>query len=132
MQIRKTITIILLFFAINANAQIVNRFRDSTWFAKSVRFDSAIYLIKGASNNKVLTSDQFGRATWQTFSSSGLTQGILDDSILAVRNIRKVDTLYRNLDSIVFSINGLRYAILDSGGVSDNIYNSDGLITDSV
>ena len=113
---RKLLLIITLFFAINANAQIVNRFRDSTWFAKSVRFDSAIYLIKGASNGKVLTSDAYGRATWQTFSGSGVTQGTLDDSILSVRNIRKVDTIYRNLDSIVFSINGERYAILDSLG----------------
>lgn len=104
---------------------IVNKFRDSTWFAKGVRFDSAIYLIKGASNGKVLTSDASGRATWQTFSASGVSQGTLNDSINAVRSIRKVDTLYRNLDSLVFKINGIRYAIKDSsgGGVTQQALN---------
>jgi len=113
---KKLIAILLLFISFSASSQIVNKFRDSTWFAKGVRFDSAIYLIKGASNGKVLTSDASGRATWQTFSSSGVSQGALNDSINAVRSIRKVDTLYRNLDSLVFKINGIRYAIKDSSG----------------
>jgi hypothetical protein len=113
---RKLATILLLLITLSAQSQIVNKFRDSTWFAKGVRFDSAIYLIKGASNGKVLTSDANGRATWQTFSGSGVTQSTLNDSISAVRSIRKVDTLYRNLDSLVFKINGIRYAIIDSSG----------------
>ena len=47
-------------------------------------------------------------------------QTALDDSITAVRNIRKVDTLYKNLDSILFTINGLQYSISDSVGASDS------------
>ena len=123
---RKLTTILLLLISFSASSQIVNKFRDSTWFAKGVRFDSAIYLIKGASNGKVLTSDADGRATWQTFSGSGVSQSTLNDSISAVRSIRKVDTLYRNLDSLIFKINGIRYAIRDSsgggGGSTDSIY----------
>lgn len=113
---KRLIFILFTFICISANSQTVNRFRDSTWFAKGVRFDSAIYLIKGASNGKVLTSDADGRATWQTFSGSGVSQSTLNDSITAVRSIRKVDTLYRNLDSLIFKINGIRYAIIDSSG----------------
>ena len=113
---KRLIFIFFTFICISANSQTVNRFRDSSWFAKGVRFDSAIYLIKGASNGKVLTSDANGRATWQTFSGSGVTQSTLNDSISAVRSIRKVDTLYRNIDSLVFKINGIRYAIIDSSG----------------
>lgn len=45
-------------------------------------------------------------------------QSALNDSITAVRSIRKVDTIYRNLDSIVFKINGSRYSFKDSSGTS--------------
>ena len=96
---------------------IVNKFRDSTWFAKGVRFDSAIYLIKGASNGKVLTSDASGRATWQTFTSTGVTQGVLDDSISSIRSIRSVDSVYKkstNRDLTYFKINGVEYSVSDS------------------
>ena len=47
-------------------------------------------------------------------SGGGVSQSALNDSITAVRVIRKVDTLYRNLDSLVFKINGVRYSIKDS------------------
>jgi len=117
----RNLAIIFLLFSLSANAQIVNRFRDSTWFAKGVRFDSAIYLIKGAGNGKVLTSDGNGRATWQTFSSSGVSQGTLNDSILSVRNIRKADTVYKkstNRDLTYYKINGVEYSFKDSSGVS--------------
>ena len=110
---KKYTLILLVFISLSAKSQVVNRFRDSTWFAKSVRFDSAIYLIKGASNGKVLTSDAYGRATWQS-ASGGVSQSALDDSINSVRSIRKVDTLYKNLDSIIYKINGIRYSIKDS------------------
>lgn len=60
---------------------IVNKFRDSTWFKSGVRFDSTIYITKGAGNGKVLTSNGTGYGTWQTFSSSGVTQQALDDSL---------------------------------------------------
>ena len=113
---KKYTLILLVYISLSAKSQVVNRFRDSTWFAKSVRFDSAIYLIKGASNGKVLTSDAYGRATWQS-ASGGVSQSALDDSINSVRSIRKVDTLYKNLDSIIYKINGIRYAIKDSSGV---------------
>lgn len=112
---KKYTLILLVFISLSAKSQVVNRFRDSTWFAKSVRFDSAIYLIKGASNGKVLTSDAYGRATWQS-ASGGVSQSALDDSINSVRSIRKVDTLYKNLDSIIYKINGVRYAVKDSVG----------------
>jgi len=117
---KKYTLILLVYISLSAKSQVVNRFRDSTWFAKSVRFDSAIYLIKGASNGKVLTSDAYGRATWQS-ASGGVSQSALDDSINSVRSIRKVDTLYKNLDSIIYKINGIRYAIKDSsGGLTDS------------
>jgi hypothetical protein len=112
---KKYTLILLVYISLSAKSQVVNRFRDSTWFAKSVRFDSAIYLIKGASNGKVLTSDAYGRATWQS-ASGGVSQSALDDSINSVRSIRKVDTLYKNLDSIIYKINGIRYSIKDSSG----------------
>ena len=43
------------------------------------------------------------------------TFSALNDSITAVRSIRKVDTIYKNTggDSIVYTINGLRRAIID-------------------
>lgn len=114
---KKYTLILLSLISFTANSQIVNKFRDSTWFAKGVRFDSEIYLTKGASNGKVLTSNAFGCATWQT-ASGGVSQTTLNDSITAVRSIRKVDTIYRSLDSIIFKINGIRYSIKDSSGTS--------------
>lgn len=114
---KKYTLILLSLISFTANSQIVNKFRDSTWFAKGVRFDSEIYLTKGASNGKVLTSNAFGCATWQN-ASGGVSQTTLNDSITAVRSIRKVDTIYRNLDSIIFKINGIRYSIKDSSGTS--------------
>ena len=114
---KKYTLILLSLISFTANSQIVNKFRDSTWFSKGVRFDSEIYLTKGASNGKVLTSNAFGCATWQT-ASGGVSQSTLNDSITAVRSIRKVDTIYRNLDSIIFKINGIRYSFKDSSGTS--------------
>ena len=114
---KKYTLILLTLISFTANSQIVNKFRDSTWFAKGVRFDSEIYLTKGASNGKVLTSNAFGCATWQN-ASGGVSQTTLNDSITAVRSIRKIDTIYRNLDSIIFKINGIRYSIKDSSGTS--------------
>lgn len=120
---KKYTLILLSLISFTANSQIVNKFRDSTWFSKGVRFDSEIYLTKGASNGKVLTSNAFGCATWQT-ASGGVSQTTLNDSITAVRSIRKVDTIYRNLDSIIFKINGIRYSFKDSSGT-----NSGGTVT---
>lgn len=114
---KKYTLILLTLISFTANSQIVNKFRDSTWFAKGVRFDSEIYLTKGASNGKVLTSNAFGCATWQN-ASGGVSQTTLNDSITAVRSIRKVDTIYRSLDSIVFKINGSSYSFKDSSGTS--------------
>ncbi len=78
---KKAIVYILVFISLSANAQVVNRFRDSTWFAKGVRFDVPPYLIQGAGSGKVITSDNNGRMTWQTFTASGVSQGALNDSI---------------------------------------------------
>ena len=121
----KNITYILLLFSLSVFGQRPNRFNDSTYFARPVRFEVPPYLIQGAGSGKVITSDANGRMTWQTFSNSGVSQGALNDSINAVRSIRKVDTLYRNLDSLVFKINGIRYAIKDSsgGGVTQQALN---------
>lgn len=112
----RKILFILLLAPFALKSQTVNTFRDSTWFKRGVRFDSTLVFSKGAGVGKVWTSNANGTGSWQTFSSAGVTQGALDDSISAVRAIRKVDTLYRNLDSIVFKINGLRYSIKDSTG----------------
>ena len=58
----------------------------------------------------------------------GVSQSALNDSITTLKNIRKVDSIYKNSakDSIVFKINGLRYSIKDSvgsggGGSSDSL-----------
>lgn len=113
---RKLVTILFVLVSLSAQSQIVNKFRDSSWFKGGVRFDSTLVFTKGAGNGKVWTSNANGTGSWQTFSASGVSQGALNDSISAVRSIRKVDTLYRNLDSLVFKINGVRYSVLDSTG----------------
>ena len=77
----KNITYILLLFSLSLFGQRPNNFNDSTNFARPVRFAVPPYIIQGAGNGKVLTSDANGRATWQTFSSSGVTQQALNDSI---------------------------------------------------
>jgi hypothetical protein len=112
----KKILLILSMFQFVANAQIVNKFRDSTWFKSGVQFDGNVVFKSGAASGKVWTSNSNGTGSWQTISSSGVSQGALNDSITAVRNIRKVDTIYKNLDSIIYKINGIRYSVLDSTG----------------
>ena len=112
----RKILFILLLAPFALKSQTVNTFRDSTWFKRGVRFDSTLVFSKGAGVGKVWTSNANGTGSWQTFSSAGVTQGALDDSISDVRAIRKVDTIYKNLDSIVFKIKGVRYAVLDSTG----------------
>lgn len=84
--IKKVFFIISVIFCIHANAQIVNKFRDSSVFYKGVLFDSNVILTKGAASGKVLTSDAYGRATWQTFTSSGISQQTLNDSATALNN----------------------------------------------
>ena len=108
---KKIITYLLVLTSLAANGQIVNKFRDSSWFKSGVRFDSTLVFSKGAGNGKVWTSDATGKGTWQTFTASGVTQSDLDDSISAVRSVRKVDSLYRSADSIIYKINGIRYSI---------------------
>lgn len=39
---RKTLLILFALISLSVNAQIVNKFRDSTWFAKGVQFDSTL------------------------------------------------------------------------------------------
>lgn len=96
---KKTISIsILMLIIFSTNAQIVNRFRDSTWFKKGVQFDKEFTMTKDAEQGKVLVSEANGLAKW--------------------KDLRKVDTIYRNLDSIVYKINGLRYAIFNSVGAN--------------
>jgi hypothetical protein len=89
---------------------------------------------KGAGSGKVWTSNANGTGSWQTINTTGVSQQTLDDSITtvrglipdtftfatktaltdtaaALRSIRKVDTLWKSGDSIIYSINGLRYAL---------------------
>ncbi len=108
---KKIITYLLVLISLAANGQIVNKFRDSSWFKSGVRFDSTLVFSKGAGIGKVWTSDATGKGTWQTFTASGVTQSDLDDSISAVRSVRKVDSLYKSADSIIYKINGIRYSI---------------------
>lgn len=122
----RKILFILLLAPFALKSQTVNTFRDSTWFKRGVRFDSTLVFSKGAGVGKVWTSNANGTGSWQTFSSAGVTQGALDDSISAVRAIRKIDTIYKSLDSIVFKINGLRYSIKDSTGTVDATVSSYG------
>jgi len=58
--------LLLLLLTTTLNAQIVNRFRDSTIFYNKVQFDSIIRITEGAGNGKVLTSDGNGVATWHS------------------------------------------------------------------
>ena len=105
----RKILFILLLVPFALKSQTVNTFRDSTWFKRGVRFDSTLVFSKGAGVGKVWTSNATGTGSWQTFSSAGVTQGAVDDSISAVRAIRKVDTIYKSLERIVFKIKGVRY-----------------------
>jgi hypothetical protein len=121
---KKVIFILIfnLFAILLSKAQIVNKFRDSSQFTKGVRFDSTLHFaglkVAGTADSVVLISDLNG--TVKKINKSillngvGISQGTLNDSILAVRNIRKVDTLYKNLDSVIFKINGIRYGLKDS------------------
>lgn len=77
----KKILLILSMFQFVANAQIVNKFRDSTWFKSGVQFDGNVVFKSGAGSGKVWTSNSNGTGSWQTISSSGVSQGALNDSI---------------------------------------------------
>lgn len=118
---RKLLLILLLnaFAIMLSMAQIVNKFRDSSQFTKGVRFDSTLHfagLKTGvAADSIILVADVNG--TVKKINKSSLLiagQIALDDSIAALRAIRKVDSIYRNSDSIVYKINGIRYSIKDS------------------
>lgn len=78
----RKILFILLLAPFALKSQTVNTFRDSTWFKRGVRFDSTLVFSKGAGVGKVWTSNANGTGSWQTFSSAGVTQGALDDSIV--------------------------------------------------
>lgn len=121
---RKLLLILLLnALAITLSmAQIVNKFRDSSQFTKGVRFDSTLHfagLKTGVvSDSIVLVTDVNGivkKANKSTLiTSSGISQSALNDTANALRLIRKVDTIYRNSDSIIYKINGIRRAVKDS------------------
>ncbi len=102
---KKYLLILFTLLSLCGYSQRTNTFKDSSIFYKAVVFDSTIYITKGASNGKVLTSNGIGLATWQTINVGG----------------RSVDTIYKNSakDSIVFTISGIRYAVKDSIGVTD-------------
>ena len=83
----RKILFIFLFVPFALKSQTVNTFRDSTWFKRGVRFDSTLVFSKGAGVGKVWTSNANGTGSWQTFSSAGVTQGALNDSISSVRGL---------------------------------------------
>jgi hypothetical protein len=62
---KKILFILLTIASISANAQIVNRFRDSTWFAKGVQFDSTLVArglkISGAADTFVILQNSAGK-----------------------------------------------------------------------
>jgi len=97
---KRYLLILFILLSLCGYSQRTNTFKDSSIFYKAVVFDSTIYITKGASNGKVLTSNGIGLATWQTINVGG----------------RSVDTIYKNntKDSIVFTISGIRYAVKDS------------------
>lgn len=101
----KNITYILLLFSLSVFGQRPNNFNDSTNFARPVRFAVPPYIIQGAGNGKVLTSDANGRATWQTFSSSGVTQQALNDSIARLDST--INTLQTSLNDTANVLRGL-------------------------
>jgi len=79
------------------------------------------YLFKNATRDSICMITIINGNTYRScaFDSVGgggggdVTQAAFDDSITALRSIRKVDSLYLNStgDSTVFPINGIRYAI---------------------
>ena len=96
-----------------ADAQIVNRFRDSTNFYGSVRMDSIVRITKGAAAGRVLTSDANGTATWQNPASdsivfnNGLTRsgdtvklgGTLDSNTIITFSPSNNYIVFGNIDS---------------------------------
>lgn len=72
-------------FQFVANAQIVNKFRDSTWFKSGVQFDGNVVFKSGAGSGKVWTSNSNGTGSWQTISTGG-------DSIYYFRTIAQLRT----------------------------------------
>lgn len=103
----RNLAIVFLLFSLSANAQIVNKFRDSSWFKAGVRFDSTLVFSKGAGLNKVLTSDANGRATWQTFTASGVTQATLNDTATALNGRINTKASIQNLADSTLLLRGL-------------------------
>lgn len=63
----------MCFVAHSQTPQIVNRWRDSTWFKGNVQFDGKIRITPNAGAGKILTSDAFGYATWGSVATTGAT-----------------------------------------------------------
>ena len=101
---KKISTILLLLMLCSlADAQVVNRFRDSSWFAKGVRFDSTVQIKNVRSSattadTSVLVVNSNGtvkKINKSEFASSivGVTSGGLADSLSDIR---------KYVDSLVF------------------------------
>ncbi len=163
---KKILFSLVLLFSLSASAQRVNRWYDSTWFAKGVQFDSTLVAkglkISGIADTFVIlqnSAGKFVRVGKNSFLSGVVGSGTVTDfiftngngftgtvgtstttptlslaldsitkfasvkrvldSILAVRSIRKVDSIYKkstNRDLTYFKINGTEYNFNDSIG----------------
>lgn len=69
MIMKKLLFCLLIFAALDSAGQVVNRFRDSTWFKANTQFDAGVRITTNPGSGKVLTSDGIGNATWQPGSS---------------------------------------------------------------
>ena len=114
----KKILLILCLFPILVFSQKSYKIPADSTILNNIGSGKNELVIRNATSNitgGVLTNLGNGVTAFVVGAGSGVSQTTLNDSILAVRNIRKVDTLYKNFasDSIIFFINGIRYSVLD-------------------
>jgi len=114
----KKILLILSLFPILVFSQKSYKIPADSTILNNIGSGKNELVIRNATSNitgGVLTNLGNGVTAFVVGAGSGVSQTTLNDSILAVRNIRKVDTLYKNFasDSIIFFINGIRYSVLD-------------------
>lgn len=103
---KRIFLLLTILSALCADAQIVNRFRDSTIFYGSVRMDSIVRITKGAAAGKVLTSSANGTATWQQPASdsivfyNGITRS--NDSVKLGGTLKNGTDIYYNSNYLNF------------------------------
>ena len=132
----KKILLILCLFPIFVFSQKSYKIPADSTILNNIGSGKNELVIRNATSNitgGVLTNLGNGVTAFVLGGGSGVSQTTLNDSILAVRNIRKVDTLYKNFasDSIIFFINGIRYSVLDKDNNTSLFPNGLEIVTES-